>query len=279
MGGNHSNGTIAGRRYCRPRDRHPARGPGVVHVEASAWICAGVRLRTMTRQEKEEGGGGEYNRECLFDNDRDNNEYDNEDKYNDGEDGKGSRGGADNEGEPDYDGRNIVRGPSFGGMGHRMPIVGPHATVAIIDNNDNGDYCIAVGGGHAPPLRSIPSRRPPLVIVDVANRGQWRRHEGIRGGVVHVVEEEGPHRCTHLSGSDPTWDGQWGEEERRDVGWIMRQITSGWGRRRRRPHEGNGNDDNGYRGRGERGGDGGGAWRGGGGRRGRGLFSGPRHDN
>ncbi len=40
------------------------------------------------------------------------------------------------------------------------------------------------------PLRSIPSRRMPLVIVDVADRGWRRRHEGVRGVVVHVVEEE-----------------------------------------------------------------------------------------
>jgi hypothetical protein len=80
--------------------------------------------------------------------------------------------------------------------------------------------------------------------------------------VVRVVEEEGPRRCTHSSGSDPTRGGRWGEEERRDVGGITWQTTSGWGRRRRRRREGDGDEDAGYRGRGGRGGDGGEAWRG-----------------
>jgi hypothetical protein len=41
------------------------------------------------------GGGGEYHQECLFDGNRDNDEYDNDNEYNDTEDGKGSRRGAD----------------------------------------------------------------------------------------------------------------------------------------------------------------------------------------
>jgi hypothetical protein len=58
----------------------------------------------MTGWEGEGGGGGEYNRECLFNDNSNNNEYDVDDKYNDddkydnAEDGKGSRGGADNGG-------------------------------------------------------------------------------------------------------------------------------------------------------------------------------------
>ncbi len=41
-GGNPLNGTVVWGRYGQLHDRHPARGPGVVHVEASAVICAGV---------------------------------------------------------------------------------------------------------------------------------------------------------------------------------------------------------------------------------------------
>ncbi len=47
-----------------------------------------------------------------------------------------------------------------------------------------------VGGCCASPLRSIPSRQTPLIIVDVADRGQWRRHEGVRGVVICMVEKE-----------------------------------------------------------------------------------------
>ncbi len=93
--------------------------------------------------------------------------------------------------------------------------------------------------------------------------------------VVRVVKEEGQRFCTHSSGSDPTRGGRWGQEEWRDVGGIMWQTSSGWGRRRRRCREDDGDNDYGYRGRGI-GGDG----RGGrGGRRGRGLLDGPRHSN
>jgi hypothetical protein len=59
-GGNCSNGTVVGQRFGRPCYQHPARGPGVVHVEASAGICAGVRLRMMTGWKGEGGGGGEH---------------------------------------------------------------------------------------------------------------------------------------------------------------------------------------------------------------------------
>jgi hypothetical protein len=41
-GGDCSNRTIVGRRYGQPCDQHPAHGPGVVHVKASAGIRAGV---------------------------------------------------------------------------------------------------------------------------------------------------------------------------------------------------------------------------------------------
>ncbi len=45
-----------------------------------------------------------------------------------------------------------------------------------------------------PPLRSILSRWMPLVdVVDVAGRGRQRRHEGIWGLVICMVEEEEIH--------------------------------------------------------------------------------------
>jgi hypothetical protein len=91
-GGNCSNRTVVGRCYGQPRDWHPARGPGVLYVKASAGIRAGVCLRTMTGREVEGGGGGEYDGELLFDDDSDDNEYDDVDEYNNAGDGKGSRG-------------------------------------------------------------------------------------------------------------------------------------------------------------------------------------------
>jgi hypothetical protein len=46
-------------------------------------------------------------------------------------------------GESNYDSCDVICGPSFGGVGHRMLIVGPLATAAVIDedvnNNDNND--------------------------------------------------------------------------------------------------------------------------------------------
>jgi hypothetical protein len=52
--------------------------------------------------------------------------------------------------------------------------------------------------------------------------------------VIGGVEEEGPHHCPHLSGSDPTWNGQWGKEEQCDIDGITWQKTPGSGKRRRR---------------------------------------------
>ncbi len=125
-----------------------------------------------------------WNGECLFNNDRDDRKYDN------AEDGKGSCGGADDGGESNNDGRNVVRGPSSGGMGHRTSIVGPHATAAIIDNNDDNDRRRGGGASCPPPLWSIPSRRTPLVVVDVTDRSRWQQHGGVRGVVIRVVEEK-----------------------------------------------------------------------------------------
>jgi hypothetical protein len=151
------NGTVVGRRYGRPCNRHPARGPGVVHDEASAGIRAGVRSRTMTGREGEGGGGGEYEGGCLFDDDRDEDEYDDDNEYDDKEDGKGSRGGADDGGESDYDGRDVVRGPSFGSVGWRMSIYAPHAAATVIDDDDFDNDRHRGGGASCPPP-SGPSR-------------------------------------------------------------------------------------------------------------------------
>jgi arsenite-transporting ATPase len=81
----------------------------------------------------------------------------------------------------------------------------------------------AVGGRHAPHLRSFPSRRTLLVVVNVVDRDRWRRHKGVRDVVARGVEEKGPRRCTHSSGSNPTRGGRWREEEQRDGGGITWQ--------------------------------------------------------
>ncbi len=41
-GFNRSNRTVIRQQYGQPHNWHPAHGPGVVHVKASAGICAGV---------------------------------------------------------------------------------------------------------------------------------------------------------------------------------------------------------------------------------------------
>jgi hypothetical protein len=46
-------------------------------------------------------------------------------------------------------------------------------------------------------------------------------------GHTHGGRGGGLRCCTHSSGSDPTWGGQWGEEEQRDIGGIMWQTMSG----------------------------------------------------
>jgi hypothetical protein len=66
--------------------------------------------------------------------------------------GMGSRGGADDGGGSDYDGRDVVCGPSVGGMGRRTSIVGPCAAAAVVDIND-----CRLGGGLSCPPPSDPS--------------------------------------------------------------------------------------------------------------------------
>jgi hypothetical protein len=74
----------------------------------------------MTGWEGEGGGGGEYKGECLFQDDRDDDKYDDDNEYNNEEDGKGLPWGADDRGEPDYNGRKVVHGLSFGDVGQRI---------------------------------------------------------------------------------------------------------------------------------------------------------------
>ncbi len=98
-----------------------------------------------------------WNGECLVNNDREDDKYDYDNEYEDAEDGKGSCGGVDDGGESDNDGRDVVRGLSFGGMGHRTSIVSPHATTAVIDDNDDNNH--RRGGGALcppPPVHPVP---------------------------------------------------------------------------------------------------------------------------
>ncbi len=107
-----------------------------------------ARLRTMTGWDGRvrEGGGGEYNGECLLDDDCDDNEYNNSNKMimqrmERGCGGDGRRGESDN-------GCNVVSGPSVRGVGRRTLNVSPHAATTIDDNND----CCCGRGVSSPPL-------------------------------------------------------------------------------------------------------------------------------
>ncbi len=130
--------------------------------------------------EGEGEGGGEYKEKCLFNEDCNEEEYDNNNKYNEEEDGKGLCGGADDGGKSDNDGRDVVRGLSFGSVGHRISIVGPHAATAIIDNNDDNDRRHG-GGASCPPPSSLSrpaGRRSSLLVsptaVDGGGMGAFR---------------------------------------------------------------------------------------------------------
>ncbi len=135
----------------------------------------------MTGREGEGGGGGEYEGECLFDDDRDEDEYDDDNKYDDEEDGKGSRGGADDGGESDYDGRDVVRGPSFGSVGRRMSIDGPHAAATVIDDNNFDNDRRRGGGAPCPPPSGPPhpaGRRSSSSMSPIAVDGGGTRAFG-----------------------------------------------------------------------------------------------------
>jgi hypothetical protein len=107
-------------------------------------------------------------------------------------------GGADNGGESNYNGRHVIRGPSFGGVGQRISIVSSHGAAAVINNKDVDNDLYRSGGRHAP---------PPLVHPVLPDAACCHYHKGVWGVVIRGVEEEGPHRCNHLSGSDPTRGG------------------------------------------------------------------------
>ncbi len=83
------------------------------------------------------------------------------------------RGGAEDWGESNDKGHNIIWGTSIGGMTRRMIIIAPHT--AAVD---------------PPPLRPILPHRTPLIVNDVVDRGQRQRHKGVRGVVVRAVKEE-----------------------------------------------------------------------------------------
>jgi hypothetical protein len=122
----------------------------------------------MTGWEGEGGGGGEYDGECLFEDDSDDDEYDDDNEYNDVEDGKGFHRRADNGGESDNDGCDVVRGQSFGSIRHRTLIVGPHAAAAIINNNDDNNRYRGGGASRPPPSGlSRPSGRRSLLSMSL----------------------------------------------------------------------------------------------------------------
>jgi hypothetical protein len=70
-------------------------------------------------------------------------------------------------------------------------IISPH--IATVVDGDVNKLPPLQGGGLScpPPLRFIPSCQMPLInINNVVDRGGWRRHKGIWGMVVRVMEEE-----------------------------------------------------------------------------------------
>ncbi len=106
-------------------------------------------------REGEGGGGGEYEGECLFHDIDDNNEYGNDKEYDNKEDEKRSRRVADDGGESNKDGCDVICGPSFGGVGWRMSIIGPHAAAAVINNDNVYNNCRCGRGPSCPPTSGL----------------------------------------------------------------------------------------------------------------------------
>jgi hypothetical protein len=133
------------------------------------------------------GGGGEYNGECLFDNDWTMTNKTTMMNTTTWRMGRGRAGEQTMGGNP----TTMVTTSSVGclsgawGGGHQSSAPTPPSSTATTRR-----IAAAAVGRHAPPLRSVLSRRMPLVVVDVADHGQRRRHEGVWGVVVRVVEEE-----------------------------------------------------------------------------------------
>ncbi len=70
-------------------------------------------------------------------------------------------------------------------------IISPHAAIVVDDDDEDDNDCRRGGGALCPPpLRSILSRRMPLVVGDVSDRGRRQRHKGIWGVGILVVEED-----------------------------------------------------------------------------------------
>ncbi len=109
-------------------------------------------MMTGREGEGEGRGGGEYEGGCLFDDDRNEDEYDDENEYDDKEDGKGL---------------GAVHGPSFGSVGRRMSIDGPHPAATVIDDKDFDNDCRHGGGASCPtPFGpSRPARRRSLLSM------------------------------------------------------------------------------------------------------------------
>jgi hypothetical protein len=162
------NGAIAGRCHGRPLNRHPVRGPGVVHVEASAGICTGVRLRMMRGREGEGGEVGNmmWNGECLFNDNCNDNEYD------DAEFGKGSRGERTMGGNPTTTVATLSAGrPSAAwGIRHRSSALTPPPSSLTTTTTM---IAAAVGGHRAPPpsglSRSVRCRSSLSMLPTVVN--------------------------------------------------------------------------------------------------------------
>jgi hypothetical protein len=100
---------------------------------------------------EERGEGGEYDGECLYHNNRNDKKYNDDNKYNDKEDGKGLRRGADKGGESNFAGHDIVHRQSFSGVGWGMLIFGLHAAAAVINDKDVDNNCRSGGGVSCPP--------------------------------------------------------------------------------------------------------------------------------
>jgi hypothetical protein len=136
----------------------------------------------MTGREGEGGGGIEYKRECLFEDNCKEDKYDDDNKYDNEEDGKGSCGGADDGGESNYGCCDVFCGPSFGSVGWRMLIDGPHATTTVINNKDLDNNCLRGGGASCPPpsgLSHSARRRLSSLMSPTAVNGGGMRAFGV----------------------------------------------------------------------------------------------------
>jgi hypothetical protein len=116
-GGDCSNGAIFGQRYGQPHDQHPAHGPGVVHVEASAGICAGVQLQTMMGWEGEGGGGGSTTGSASSTTTTMTMNTTTMTNTTARRMGMGCTGERTMGGGSDYNSCDVIPGPSFGGVG------------------------------------------------------------------------------------------------------------------------------------------------------------------